>query len=108
MKLSVKAMAAACGLLWGGAVLTVAIANYIRPSYGGKFLRTVASVYPGYHGRATPSQVAVGGAYAAVDGAIAGALCAWLYNRFESKRGTQTENALAGSVDALMKVVRRS
>jgi hypothetical protein len=87
MKLNVKAMAAASGLLWGGAVLTVGVMNYIRPSYGTKFLRTVASVYPGYQARATPGQIAVGGAYAAVDGAIAGALWAWLYNRLASASG---------------------
>ncbi len=87
MKFNLRAMAAASGLLWGGAVLTVGVVNCIKPSYGTKFLRTVASVYPGYHARATPGQVAVGAAYAAVDGAIAGALCAWLYNRFASESG---------------------
>ncbi len=87
MKFNVKAMAAASGLLWGGAVLTVGIINYIKPSYGTKFLRTVASVYPGYRARATPGQVAVGAAYAIVDGAVAGALCAWLYNGFAAKSG---------------------
>jgi hypothetical protein len=85
MKLSLKAIAAACGLLWGGALLTVGVANLIRPSYGTKFLRTVASVYPGYNARATAGQVAVGTACALADGAIAGALTAWLYNRFAAE-----------------------
>jgi hypothetical protein len=96
MKLDIKAMATACGLLWGGAVLTVGVVNYIKPSYGTKFLRTVASVYPGYHARATPRQLAVGGAYAAVDGAIAGALCAWLYNRFASESGALQQDHSLG------------
>ncbi len=81
MKLSVKAMARTSALLWGGAVLTVGVANLIQPRYGRQFLRLVASIYPGYKARPTPREVAVGTAYAVVDGAVGGALFAWLYNR---------------------------
>jgi hypothetical protein len=82
VKLSIKAMAAASALLWGGAVLTVGIANLIRPRYGTEFLRLLASIYPGYHDRPTIRHVVLGSGYAVVDGAVGGALCAWLYNRF--------------------------
>lgn len=92
MKLSVKAMAAASGLLWGSAVLTVGVANLIQPRYGKEFLRLVASIYPGYHGRPTISEVAVGTGYAVVDGAVGGAICAWLYNCFVTNFETSKLN----------------
>jgi hypothetical protein len=81
MKLNIRAAAATSALLWGGAVLTVGVVNLIRPSYGGAFLRMIASVYPGYHYRRSPVEVAIGTSYALVDGAVGGAMCAWLYNR---------------------------
>ena len=46
-------------MVWGGAVLTVGIANLIQPRYGKEFLRLVASIYPGYKARPTLGQVAV-------------------------------------------------
>jgi hypothetical protein len=82
MKLSIKAMAMTSAVVWGGAVLTVGVANIIRPKYGKEFLRVVASIYPGYHARPTLGNVAIGTAYGVVDGAVGGALCAWLYNCF--------------------------
>lgn len=96
MKLSVKATAASSALLWSGAILTVGVANLIQPRYGKEFLRVVASIYPGYRARPTLGNVVVGTAYAVVDGAVGGALCAWLYNRClaaiersEEKNGTR-------------------
>jgi hypothetical protein len=83
MKLSIKGMAIACGLMLGIlAVFGVGMLNVVWPSYGREFLLLVASIYPGYH--ATPSfgQVIVGTLYALVDGAVGGAILAWLYNRF--------------------------
>ena len=84
MKLDVRAAATASALLWSGAVLIVGIANVIRPRYGKDFLELLASIYPGYKARPKLSQVAVGTACAVVDGAVGGALCAWLYNRLTS------------------------
>lgn len=81
MKLNIWAAAATTAMVWGGAVLTVGLVNLVRPTYGGAFLRTVASIYPGYHHRRRPAEVAVGTGYALVDGAVGGAVCAWLYNR---------------------------
>ncbi len=80
MKLSVRALAIACGALWGGAVLTVGLINLFKPSYGRKFLKTVASVYPVYEANGSGTQVAVGSAIAFADGAISGALAAVVYN----------------------------
>ena len=82
MKLDTKAMAISGSLLWGGAVLTAGLVNLARPRYGREFLEAVASIYPGYSARREPAQVALGAICATLDGAAAGALCAWLYNRF--------------------------
>jgi hypothetical protein len=80
VKLNVKAMALAAGLLWGLALLLVGLANLVWEGYGEDFLELVASVYPGYSGAASLWQVIVATLYGLVDGAVAGAVLAWLYN----------------------------
>jgi hypothetical protein len=83
MKLSVKGMAIAGALMWGIlAVFGVGMLNVVWPSYGREFLQVVASIYPGYHAVPSYGQVIVGTLYALVDGAVGGAIFAWLYNRF--------------------------
>ena len=106
MKLNVRAAAATSALIWGGAVLTVGAVNLIRPSYGGAFLRMVASIYPGYHHRRNAAQLAIGTGYALVDGAFGGAMCAWLYNRCLSQtadpmRSAQPVDLGSGSVSSV-------
>ena len=82
MKLSIKGMALAAGIMWGIlAMFLTGCINLIWPSYGQEFLRLVASIYPGYHGTASFGQVIVGTLYGLVDGAVAGAVFALLYNR---------------------------
>jgi hypothetical protein len=44
----------------------------------------MASVYPGYSGERHVQQVLIGTGYALVDGGVAGALMAWLYNRLSA------------------------
>lgn len=85
MKLNIGAVAAASALLWSGAVLTTGIINVFRPKYGREFLQMVSSIYPGYRARPELRQVAIGSAYAVLDGATGGALFAWLYNRLASE-----------------------
>lgn len=80
MKLSVKALAVTGAVFWGAAILLVTVANLIWPGYGRAFLDLVASIYPGYHAGAGAGSVVIGTLYAAVDGAGAGAVFAWLYN----------------------------
>ena len=41
----------------------------------------MASVYPGYHAIRSVSGVIVGTLYGFVDGLVAGAIFAWLYNQ---------------------------
>lgn len=82
MRLSVSALAGAGAILWGGALLFCGIANALWPSYGVAFLQLMASVYPGYHATGSASSIAVGTLYAVLDGAVAGLLLGWIYNRF--------------------------
>ncbi len=80
MKLSVKSLALTAAILWGAAVFLTGIANLIWPGYGLKLLELAASLYPGYSVGGFGS-VVVGTLYALLDGFVAGAIFAWLYNR---------------------------
>jgi len=80
MKFNITALALTAGLIWGGAILVVASANLIWPSYGQVFLELVASVYPGYRAGSGVGSVIAGTLYGLIDGAIGGAIFAWLYN----------------------------
>jgi hypothetical protein len=82
MKLSVKGLALASGILWGVAMLGMGLANLMWGTYGQQFLQTMASAYPGYHATRSIAEVIVGTLYGFVDGFIAGAVFAWLYNQF--------------------------
>ena len=82
MKLTTKALALASAILWGVAMLGMGLANLIWANYGRQFLQMVASVYPGYHATRSVAEVIVGTLYGFVDGLIAGAVFAWLYNQF--------------------------
>ena len=80
MQLSVKGMAVACGLLWGGAVLLLGLGNLLWPGYGRDVLDLAASIYPGFDPNGGFGAVVVGMLYSVVDGAVGGAVFAWLYN----------------------------
>jgi hypothetical protein len=80
MSLNIKAVAIVGAVLTGGSVLLAGLANLVFPSYGVAFLELAASLYPGYHGPAGFGSVLVGTMYALLDGAVVGALVAWLYN----------------------------
>jgi hypothetical protein len=80
MKLSVKGLATAVALLTGGCFLLVGLFELTFPGYGGAFLDLGASIYPGYHGPDGIGSVIVVTLYGLVDGAIGGAVVAWLYN----------------------------
>jgi membrane protease YdiL (CAAX protease family) len=82
MRLSIKGLALASGILWGVAMLGMGLGNLIWSSYGQQFLQTMASAYPGYHATRSIAEVIVGTLYGFVDGFIAGAVLAWLYNQF--------------------------
>lgn len=85
MTLSIKGLAITAGVLWGAVVFLVGLGHLIWPNYGTMFLELVASIYPGYSVGGFGS-VIVGTLYALVDGAIGGAVFAWLYNRLTAPR----------------------
>ena len=80
MKISLKAIAIATGVLWGGVILFLGLVNLASPSYGLSFLQMVSSVYPGFHASRTIGDVLVGTGYALIDGAVGGLLFGWIYN----------------------------
>jgi len=85
MKLNLKALMWAAGLMWGGTVLMVGVTNLIWPAYGSTFLQLVASIYPGYDVARSIGAVIVATVYALIDGAIFGLVFGWLYNFFLGK-----------------------
>ncbi|MFQ6047564.1 MAG: hypothetical protein ACE5PT_14595 [Gemmatimonadales bacterium] len=82
MKLNIKALTITGAILFGASILLTGIANLLFSSYGVTALEVMASLYPGYHGPDGFGSVIVGTLYAVVDGAIVGAVTAWLYNVF--------------------------
>lgn len=80
MRLSVKGFAIAVGTLWATCVLMVGTAHLASPRYGGAFLDLASSIYPGFNPSGGTVAVVVGTIYALIDGAIGGAVFAWLYN----------------------------
>ena len=79
--LSIKGLAVVGAVLWGGGFFLVALGNLIFPDYGSSLLNLGASIYPGYHGPDGVGSVVVAALYATVDGAVAGAIAAWVYNK---------------------------
>ena len=84
MKLSVKAFSLTCAIFWGLAlfVLTWWWIIFDPNIVGDKTI--IGSIYLGY--TVTPLGSIIGLVWAFVDGLIAGAIFAWLYNRFVPKK----------------------
>ena len=82
MRLSVKGLASALGILWCMCLLVVGLIHLAAPGYGEDFLRNVSSVYPGFDMARSFAHVLAGAIYGLVDGFIGGAIFAWLYNFF--------------------------
>jgi hypothetical protein len=79
-KLSVKAFALAGGILWGSALLILALLNLRFPGYGAEFLKAMGSVYLWHPSAPSLSSAFILGGLAFIDGAIAGFLFALIYN----------------------------
>lgn len=88
MKFNITALALTAGLIWGGAILVVSLANLIWPGYGQAFLDLIGSIYPGYHPGSGIGSVIAGTLYALVDGTIGGAIFGWLYNLLARQRSS--------------------
>jgi hypothetical protein len=85
MRINVTALSVTAALLWGAAILIVASANSVWPTYGVAFLELAASIYSGYDPTPGIGSIIVGTLYGLVDGAIAGAVFGWLYNFLSRK-----------------------
>ena len=90
MRLHATAFSLAAGLVWGAAVFLVAAANLAWPDYGHAFLELTASIYPGYHPGSGVGSVITGTLYGFADGAIGGAVFAWLYNYLARRLSSST------------------
>ena len=93
MKLSVKGLALTVAIFWGALIFLVGITNLVFPEYGEDLLEIAEDIYPGYTIGGFGS-VIVGTLYAFVDGAIGGAIFAWLYNKLS---GSTTAATSAGA-----------
>jgi hypothetical protein len=78
MKLNVKAFALTSGLLWGGAVCFATL-WLIAFGYSGSLIRQLDHFYLGYSFSVVGAFIGL--AWGFVDGAVGGALFAWLYNK---------------------------
>ena len=78
MKLNLKAFALTSGILCGAAVFSVTI-WLIAFGYEGSIMRQLDHFYFGYSVSVVGAFIGLG--YGFVDGAICGALFAWVYNR---------------------------
>jgi hypothetical protein len=85
MRLSLRGLALSFGILWGGCVFLVGLGNLVWPEYGTALLDIARSIYPGYGKTSGLWGVIVGTLYALLDGAIAGLIFGWLYNRLRGE-----------------------
>ena len=88
MKFNTLALGLTAGLIWGGAIFVVGLANLIWPGYGQAFLNLLGSIYPGYHPESSIGSVIAGTIYGLVDGTIGGVIFGWLYNLLASRFST--------------------
>jgi hypothetical protein len=86
MRLDIKALVLASGIIWGGMLLLTGLLNLIWSGYASAFLQVFASVYPGYDASGSAGDLLVGTLYALVDGAAFGLFFGWLYNAFAAKK----------------------
>lgn len=83
MKLSVKAFTLTCALVWGGGVLLLTWWIILFEGASGD-PTIIGRVYRGYS--ISPLGSVIGLAWGLIDGAIGGAVFAWVYNLFASGR----------------------
>jgi len=92
MKLNIRALSIAAGIIWAAAVFITGIANMAWKGYGTAFLEMTASLYPGYDAAGNLGDLIVGTIYGLFDGALCGLVFGWLYNRLSVKRtGSRAE-----------------
>ena len=88
MKLNVKAFALTCGIIWGVGIFLITWWVIIFSGATGEST-FIGSVYLGYS--ISPLGSIIGLVWAFVDGLIAGAVFAWLYNKIASRTSSTKE-----------------
>jgi len=88
MRLNLKAITLAVGIIWALAVFLTGIMNIVWSGYGHAFLNVVASIYPGFNAEGSFGDVIIGTVYALVDGAACGFAFGLIYNLFVGKKST--------------------
>lgn len=78
-KIDVKKAAISAGLVWGSGIFFAGLLGAITGNFAGDFINAMGSLYMGYE----PTYVGsvIGGIWALIDGGIAGALFAYIYNK---------------------------
>ena len=76
-RLNVKALAIAGGVLWGIYMLCIGWSSWLV-GWGSAFVAAMSSVYIGF--RPTLLGGIIGAVWGFLDGAVAGAIIAWVYN----------------------------
>jgi len=85
MRISVRGLIFAGGLIWGATVAFVGFMNFRDATYGAGFLAALSSMYPGFHNTRAMLDIWIGVGYGVVDGAITGLLFGWVYNTFRGR-----------------------
>jgi hypothetical protein len=85
MRLNLRALTITGAILVGGSFGLTGLVNLVFPSYGVAFLDIGSSLYPGYGGAGGIGSVLVVTLYGLLDGAVAGAVFAWIYNAFAGR-----------------------
>ena len=80
-KLNVKALAVGIGVLW--AIYVLFIGWVAAFGWGTELVTVLSSLYIGYSASFVGG--IIGGIWAFIDGAIAGAIIAWVYNKVTTK-----------------------
>jgi hypothetical protein len=92
MRISIKALALALGLVWAGGIAFVGLVHLAVPGYGTAFLEFTSSIYPGFHAARSLGDALVGIAWGLADGVGGGVIFAWLYN-LVAARSVETRSA---------------
>jgi hypothetical protein len=82
-RFNVKALSIAGGVLWGMYMLLIGWAAWLF-NWGSGFVAAMSSVYIGF--RPTFFGGIVGAVWGFIDGAVAGAIIAWVYNSVAKKK----------------------
>jgi hypothetical protein len=86
MRLSTKAVAFTCAIMWGGLLLLVSLGDMMWPEYGDDILDIAADIYPFYDGPGGIGPMLLVTFYGLVDGLIGGFIFGWLYNHFAGRK----------------------